>query len=164
MLKHSILEHGCSRFGIRLWLSNLFPEWSALQDITGNEADPLQGIMKTELKGGCWGGGGFAKPNQSLQDFAMSRSQLLTQIQQIPVNSVRFAIWTNHRNVSATLTNHCVLLQRELSYVSKLTSLFCSEDAADMYVCYQCLTFAYKNNSKRRWKTVSRGLLHKIRI
>lgn len=28
--------------------------------------------MKTELKGGCWGGGGFAKPNQSLQDFAIA--------------------------------------------------------------------------------------------
>ena len=43
---------------------------------------------------------------QSLQEFAMSRSQQFTQIQPITVNSVRLAILTNHRNFIANLTNN----------------------------------------------------------
>ncbi len=48
---------------------------------------------------------------QTLQEFAMLRLQLLKQIQPIPVNFVRSAIFTNHRNFSATLINYCIYTQ-----------------------------------------------------
>lgn len=63
----------------------------------------LQGMKQTPCRG-SWrqsskvDAGEEVGSQNLISSSRISRWQLLMQIQQIPVNSVRFAIWTNHRN------------------------------------------------------------------
>ena len=87
---------------------------------------------------------------QTPQDLAMLRSQLLTQIQPIPVNSARRCNFNQSPQLSRKY-DQSSLSPTTPSLLPYFSIMF---ESCSRNVWVQCLTFAHQNNNKRLRKAV----------
>lgn len=104
--------------------------------LQGMKQTPCRGSW-TELKGGCWGEGGFAKPNQSLQDFAIAT------INAISTNPCEFSAICNFDQSLRSPAKGVVIRQQ--------THFLVLFRRRRRHVCVLPMShFCLQNNSKRR--------------